>query len=81
MAAALAAPVIAQAQTDSWPMFGQNLANTASAVSAPNAARLALKWTFTTGGDVSVRPAVVGNTSYFPDWAGNLYAIDARSGA
>jgi polyvinyl alcohol dehydrogenase (cytochrome) len=45
-----------------------------------NAARLAPKWTFTTGGDVSATPAVDGNTVYVPDWAGNLFAIDRKSG-
>lgn len=74
-----AAAVQAQA-TDSWPMFGQNIRNTANAESTPDARKLALKWAFTTGGDVSVRPAVVGNVVYFPDWAGNLYAVNARTG-
>lgn len=69
-------------EEDSWAMFGQNLQNTAYAgeKSLRNAARLAVKWSFTTGGDVSVRPAVVDDTVYFPDWAGNLFAVDAKKG-
>jgi len=41
---------------------------------------LAVKWVFETGGDVSATPAVDGDTVYFPDWAGNLYAVDRRTG-
>jgi polyvinyl alcohol dehydrogenase (cytochrome) len=68
-----------------WPMFGQNTANTASnsleeSISAQNAHRLNTKWTFTTGGDVSARAAVVDDVAYFPDWAGDLYAIRASNG-
>src|SRR5262245_21894724 len=68
----------------SWPMFGQNLQNTASADSnslqLKNVPRLAQKWVFTTGGDVSARPAVVDGAVYFPDWGGNLWAVDAKKG-
>lgn len=68
----------------SWPMFGQNLQNTASAGSnslqLKNVPRLAPKWVFTTGGDVSARPAVVDGAVYFPDWGGNLWAVDAGKG-
>jgi hypothetical protein len=47
-----------------WPMFGQSPANTASSTELPNLSidqigRLAPLWTFTTGGDVSARAAVV----------------------
>lgn len=41
---------------------------------------LAVKWVFETGGDVSATPAVDGDTVYFPDWAGNLFAVDKKSG-
>jgi polyvinyl alcohol dehydrogenase (cytochrome) len=67
-----------------WPMFGQNAANTASAVAdgipTGNVENLKVKWTFTTGGDVSARAAVVGGVAYFPDWGGNIWAVDANSG-
>jgi polyvinyl alcohol dehydrogenase (cytochrome) len=66
-----------------WPMFGQNIGNTASNasdVSAKNVNKLQPKWTFTTGGDVSARAAVVNGVAYFPDWAGNLYAVNASTG-
>jgi polyvinyl alcohol dehydrogenase (cytochrome) len=68
-----------------WPMFGQNVANTASnffefGISSKNVNQLQPKWTFTTGGDVTARAAVVDNVAYFPDWAGNLYAVRASDG-
>jgi polyvinyl alcohol dehydrogenase (cytochrome) len=68
-----------------WPVAGQNLGNTRSAaqerqISPANAASLAVKWTFTTGGDVSATPTVAGNAVYVPDWAGNMYAIDRNTG-
>src|SRR5215472_5716753 len=63
-----------------WPLAGQNPQNTRSAagetqISPSNAASLAVRWTFTTGGDVSATPTVAGNAVYVPDWAGNLYAL------
>ena len=71
------------AQSVDWPMFGQNIGNTASNtsdISAKNVNKLQPKWTFTTGGDVSARAAVVNGVAYFPDWAGNLYAVNANNG-
>jgi polyvinyl alcohol dehydrogenase (cytochrome) len=67
-----------------WPMFGQNLQNTAttseSIISANNAGQLKKKWAFTTEGDVSARAAVVSGVAYFPDWKGNLYAVKTLNG-
>lgn len=79
MLATSAAPVMAQ----DWPMFGQDATNAAtnsSSISTSNVSQLKPKWTFTTGGDVSARAAVVSGVAYFPDWAGNLWAVDANSG-
>src|SRR5690242_6827390 len=72
----------AYAQAGAWPMFGQNASNTASINTAAmkNVQRLAPKWVFTTGGEVSARPAVVDNVLYVPDWGGNLWAVDAKKG-
>jgi len=69
-----------------WPMFGQNVQNTASndverTISRSNVATLAPKWVATTGGDVSARAAVVGGAVYFPDFGGNLWALNANTGA
>ena len=73
-----------RAADESWPMFGQNIANTASTsettISTGNASKLKPKWIFKTGGDVSARAAVVNDVVYFPDWGGNLWAVDASTG-
>jgi polyvinyl alcohol dehydrogenase (cytochrome) len=83
MLAVLAAGSLS-AQNVSWPMFGQNPANNASTsgatISASNASTLKPKWIFTTGGDVSARAAVVNGIVYFPDWGGNLWALNATTG-
>jgi len=80
-----AAFLVAPPAVAEWPMFGANLQNTASAnstgVTQGNVAKLDLKWKFQTGGDVSARAAVVGGVVYFPDWGGNLWAVDAKTGA
>jgi polyvinyl alcohol dehydrogenase (cytochrome) len=69
-----------------WPSAGNDLQNTRyqnteSKISAANASNLAVQWQFTTAGDVSATPAVDGSTVYFPDSAGNLYAVDRDTGA
>lgn len=66
-----------------WPMFGQNVNNTAStttSISTSNVAALKPKWAFTAGGDVSARAAVVNKVAYFPDWSGSFTAINASNG-
>src|SRR5271154_1285514 len=83
-AAAMAAPCAAMASD--WPMFGRTLNNVAASpdektISTSNVATLAPKWVATTGGDVSARAAVVNGVAYFPDWGGNLWAINVTSGA
>ena len=70
---------------DDWTMGGQNLSNWRNQgdtpISAQNVAKLKTKWVFTTGGDVSATPAVANGIVYFPDFAGNFYAVNAKSGA
>jgi polyvinyl alcohol dehydrogenase (cytochrome) len=81
--AAATAMMSAAAAPADWPMFGQNLANTASTsdgVTTKNVGELGVKWTATTGGDVSARAAVVKGVVYFPDWGGNLWALSAGNG-
>ena len=68
-----------------WPSAGNDLQNTRyqnseSKIKVSNVATLAPKWVFTAGGDVSATPAVDGATVYVPDWAGNLYAVDRKTG-
>ncbi|MDY0746465.1 PQQ-binding-like beta-propeller repeat protein [Paucibacter sp. R3-3] len=65
-----------------WPMFGQNIHNTAQASpgSLKDVAKLKPKWTFTAGGEISARAAIVDGRAYFPDWGGNLWAVDTKTG-
>jgi polyvinyl alcohol dehydrogenase (cytochrome) len=68
-----------------WNSAGGDLQNTRfqaseKTLSVRNVAQLEVKWQFTTGGDVSATPAVVDGTVYFPDRAGNLYAVDQWTG-
>lgn len=84
LAVTLSATANMAAQTD-WPMFGQNAANTAdssteTSISVKTVGRLKTKWTFRTGGDVSARAAVANKVAYFPDWGGNLWAVNALNG-
>ena len=68
-----------------WLSFGHDLANTRhqkteAKIGPDNVDDLAVKWAVTTGADVSATPAVDGNHVYFPDWAGNLYKVDRKTG-
>src|SRR5580693_9401498 len=68
-----------------WQIAGQNLNNTWSqpaehSISPANVKGLRPGWVFTTGGDVSATPTVAGDAVYFPDWGGNLFAVDKNSG-
>ena len=73
-------------QGSEWNSAGGNRQNTRNqesehTLSVSNVSTLTPKWVFTTGGDVSATPAVDADTVYFPDWAGNLYAVDKLTGA
>ncbi len=77
-----------------WPVWGKDRKNShhareERAIGADNASRLTVKWVFDLGQfndcgsvdcSVSATPTVDARRLYVPDWAGNLYAIDARSG-
>jgi polyvinyl alcohol dehydrogenase (cytochrome) len=68
-----------------WQFAGQDLKNTRSQagetkIGVGNVGRLMPKWAFTADHDVSATPAVDGSKVYFPDWAGNLYALDRTTG-
>jgi polyvinyl alcohol dehydrogenase (cytochrome) len=68
-----------------WPVAGQNPTNSRSQpfeykIDKSNVGQLAARWVFTTGSGVSATPTVAEDAVYFPDWAGNLYAVDKRSG-
>jgi polyvinyl alcohol dehydrogenase (cytochrome) len=68
-----------------WQISGQDLDNSRSqpdehSISPANVQGLKPKWVFTAGGNVSVTPTVYGDAVYFPDWGGNLFAVDKNSG-
>jgi polyvinyl alcohol dehydrogenase (cytochrome) len=68
-----------------WPIAGRDLDNSRSQpferqIDTDNVHQLVPKWEFTTGSDVSATPTVAGNAVYFPDWAGNLFAVRADNG-
>jgi polyvinyl alcohol dehydrogenase (cytochrome) len=74
-----------ESRSGQWRIAGQNLSNTWSqpaehSISPANVKGLKPKWVFTTGGDVSATPTVDGDAVYFPDWGGNLFAVDKNSG-
>jgi polyvinyl alcohol dehydrogenase (cytochrome) len=69
-----------------WNSAGGDRQNTRYAasetkISPATVGGLTNKWTVTTGGDVSATPAVDSQRVYFPDWAGNLYAVNRTTGA
>jgi len=81
----VARPALA-ADSGLWLMAGQNLSNTRNqaaeaAIGPANVGQLASKWVFTTGGDISATPTVDADSVYVPDWGGNLFRIDAATGA
>src|SRR6266404_4362409 len=70
---------------EDWRIAAHDLDNSRSQpaerkISTENVNQLVPKWVFETGSDVSATPTVTGNTVYFPDWAGNLYAVRANDG-
>src|SRR5262245_66456358 len=58
-----------------WPVFGQNLDNTAAIGTnhGKDVSSIRAKWRFTTGGDVSARAAVVHGVVYVPAWVDYLW--------
>ena len=82
----ISSTVFAAAGNSQWPSAGHDLNNThynssESKIGVSNAANLTPAWVYTTAGDVSAIPAVDGSMVYFPDWAGNLNALDQKTGA
>jgi polyvinyl alcohol dehydrogenase (cytochrome) len=73
------------ARATDWPSFGANADNTANnaqtTINIGNIGSLHPQWTYTTGGDVSARAALAQGVLYFPDWGGNVSAVDAQTGS
>ena len=85
LASAMAITTWHVADASDWPMFGgsiENLSNTVgeTKISPKNVAQLKVKWVAPTGGDVSAKAAVVNGVVYFPDWGGNIWALNAGTG-
>jgi polyvinyl alcohol dehydrogenase (cytochrome) len=64
----------------SWPVAGQNVANTRnqaaeSLISAANVGQLRQKWSLKTAGDVTATPTLMNGVLYFPDLGGMLWAV------
>ena len=82
----LLVPALSALGQSQWPTAGQNLDNSRSqpaehSISPANVKNRSPKWVFTTTNDVSATPTVAGDTVYFPDWGGNLYAVNKESGS
>jgi polyvinyl alcohol dehydrogenase (cytochrome) len=81
----LSGTVLAASSGGDWSFAGANLQNTRYQnnpvqISLGNASKLGVQWQFVTGGDVSATPALDANNAYFPDAAGNLYAVNRATG-
>jgi hypothetical protein len=68
-----------------WRDSGHDFANSRSQpaevrISPANVGSLTVKWIFTTGGDISATPTVAGDAVFFPDWSGNLFAVNKHTG-
>ncbi len=89
VSAMLLAAVPSFSQTPSgWPFAGNDLNNSRwgsaeTILNNQNVGGLTVLWQFTTQNDVSATPAVdaAGGYVYFPDWSGNLYKLNAATGA
>jgi polyvinyl alcohol dehydrogenase (cytochrome) len=73
------------ARGKSWPSAGHDLLNTRNQpnerrISRSNANTLMVKWVFQTEGDIWATPAIDDKKLYVPDAAGNLFAIDTKTG-
>ena len=68
-----------------WRTSGQNADNSRSQpdeflIGPRDVKQLHVKWSFTTMGNVSATPTVSEGVVFFPDSAGNLFAVKKRSG-
>lgn len=66
-----------------WTMFGYDTTNAASngsSINTSNVNTLKPRFVVTTGGDISARAAVAGGKAFFPDWAGNIWAVNSNNG-
>lgn len=68
-----------------WTNWGGGLSNTRSSsdstIGVGNASKLKVKWKLSTDGNISATPAVENGRIYVPDSVGNVYGVDASTGA
>lgn len=84
--AGVASPVALSQDGSQWQFAGHDRGNTRFAwyertLRPGNVGRLAKSWTFVAEGEVTATPAVEYGMVYFPDKAGNLYKVNATTGA
>jgi outer membrane protein assembly factor BamB len=69
-----------------WPQFGYSASHDGynpyeNVLSAANVARIGQDWSFRRGGDVGTGPAVADGIVYVAGYDGNVYALNAATGA
>lgn len=86
---ALGPPPEAIEFADDWPLPNQNLAGTRTAVNSPinssNVAKMEEAWRFYApgggfSGNIATTPLIVGDSVYFQDLQGVVYALDRETG-
>ena len=86
---ALGLPPEAIEFADDWPLPNQNLAGTRTAVNSPinstNVAKMEEAWRFYApgggfSGNIATTPLIVGDSVYFQDLQGVVYALDRETG-
>jgi len=85
-AAARGRPSVADPHRKDWPVYGHDLSNTRLAarerrITRRSVARLTVSWEKDGLVGVSGTPTVSGRFTYFGDWKGTIWALEATSGA
>ncbi|KAA0156533.1 hypothetical protein FNF31_05886 [Cafeteria roenbergensis] len=78
---AIAATASAQLATRDWPQFGKSPSFQSYSTAGPSASPSHSEWTFNAGDRVVASPAVVGDMVYAGSDNGNIFALNATSGA
>ena len=77
--------VMPQSATEDWPTYLHDNQRTSASnetiFSPSNAAQLAKVWSYQTGGGVAAESVIVGGVVYVGSWDGNMYALNAGTGA
>jgi polyvinyl alcohol dehydrogenase (cytochrome) len=80
-----ATPAVSPVALPGWPLYGRDLtgarATSAAGISSGNVADLVPLWQVEVGGAVSATPVIADGVAYVGSYDGNLYAVDALTGA